>query len=73
MIISGLYTPDTPVGQSPGKVEVQVRDMTECSMSFYDGFPLLAKKFFITVREECEKCRKNQRIDQIVTLHIETE
>ena len=51
MILSGLYTPDTLVGQSPEKVQVEVRDMTECSMSFYDGFPLLAKKFFVKVRE----------------------
>ena len=64
MIISGLCTPDTPVGQSPGKVQVEVRDMTECAMSFYDGFPLLAKKFFAKVREwyyNCGGCPRAQR------------
>jgi hypothetical protein len=48
MLLSGLFASNTVRDMT--SVHVQVRDMKECAMSFYDGFPLTAKKFFAKVR-----------------------
>lgn len=47
MLLSGLFASNTVRDMT--SVHVQVRDMKECAMSFYDGFPLTAKKFFAKV------------------------
>jgi hypothetical protein len=48
MMLQGLFS-DSDVNVS--KAHVEVRDMTECAMSFYDGFPAVAVKFFKRVSE----------------------
>lgn len=49
MMLRGLFS-GSDVNAS--KAHVEVRDMTECAMSFYDGFPAVAVKFFKRVRVE---------------------
>ena len=49
MMLQGLFS-GSDVNLS--KAHVEVRDMQECAMSFYDGFPAVAVKFFKRVRKE---------------------
>ena len=49
MILRGLFEGSSSVNVA--KAHVEVRDMKECAMTFYDGFPALAVKFFKRVRE----------------------
>lgn len=49
MLLQGLFS-GSDINVS--KAYVEVRDMQECAMSFYDGFPAVAVKFFKRVRKE---------------------
>ena len=50
MMLRGLFAGSTSINVNAAHVHVQVRDMKECAMSFYDGFPAVAVKFFKRVR-----------------------
>ena len=50
MMLRGLFANSTSINVAAA--HVQVRDMKECAMSFYDGFPAVAVKFFKRVREK---------------------
>ena len=52
MMLRGLFATSTSINVNAAHVHVQVRDMKECAMSFYDGFPAIAIKFFKRVRKK---------------------